>query len=127
MDARSSSGGPAGSADSYTGTLGAAGLTQLGLAARIRSTRYESDVTEGWLHALSVSSDLASWTRLEIHGGFRAESPLHPAIPEGDFAWFGLDWEAFFGRHWLLSLTADRNLGAHEDNDQYYATLSWRF
>ena len=127
VDARSSSGGAAGSADSYTGMLGAVGLTRLGLGARVRSTRYESDVTEGWLHALSVSSDLASWTRLEIHGGLRTESPLDPAIPEGDLSWFGLDWEACFGRHWLLSLTADRNLGADEDNDQVYATVSWRF
>jgi hypothetical protein len=127
LDGRRSSGGAAGEADSYTGTLGIVRLTPLGLDARARSTRYESDAAEGWLHSLSVSADLATWTRLEIHGGRRTETPLNFAIPEGNLSWYGVDWQAYFGRRWLLTLTADRNRGAEEDNDQYYATASWRF
>jgi hypothetical protein len=127
VDGRRSSGGAAGAADSYTGTVGLVQLTRLGLEVRERSTRYQSDTAEGWLHSLSVSADLATWTRLEIHGGLRTETALVSYIPQGDLNWFGLEWDAYLGRRWLFSLTADRNRGGDEDNDQYYANVSWRF
>jgi hypothetical protein len=127
VDGRRSSGGAAGAADSYTGTVGLVQLTRLGLAARERSTRYQSNTAEGWLHSLSLSADLADWTRFEIHGGLRTETALASFVPEGNLNWFGLEWDAYVGRRWLFSLTADRNRGAEEDNDQYYANVSWRF
>ena len=51
-----------------------------------------------------------------------------PVTPrDGDLSWLGLEWDAYVGRRWLFSITADRNRGAEEDNDQYYASVSWRF
>ncbi len=126
-DGRRSQGGTAGAADSYTGTLGVVGYTRFGLGARARSTSYRSESVEGWLHSLSLSADLADWTRLELHGGVRIENGATLWVPEGNLNWFGVEWDAYAGRRWLISLTADRNRGAGEDNDQYYANVSWRF
>ncbi len=127
LDGRRSSGGAAGDADSVTATLGALRLTRLGLDARVRSTRYGSDATRGWLHSASLSVDVASRARVEIHGGVRSESPRDPAIPDGNLSWMGAEWDVYVGRRWLLGLTADRTRGADEDNNQFYATASWRF
>ncbi len=126
-DGRRSQGGPAGAADAYTATLGLVGYTRLGLAARVRSTSYKSTASEGWLHSLSLSADLAEWTRLELHGGVRVQNAVSLYTPDGNLNWLGLEWDAYAGRRWLFSLTADRNRGADEDNDQYYASVSWRF
>lgn len=131
-DARRSSGGPAGNADSYTGSLGVDRLTPLELSLQARSTHYTGPQLSGWLHALSLGATPGGSLHLELNGGLRTEQgPLSVSVPTASgltrVRWYGLDADIGLGRAWYLLLSATRTRGGFESNDQLFTSLSLRF
>jgi hypothetical protein len=91
LEARSSGGGPAGHADSYTLSFGADRLTRFGVNVRTRTTRYINPVLRGWLQSAMVSVEPDSRIHLEVNGGVRAEQD--PVADPSSFTvtWVGAD------------------------------------
>ena len=114
-------------ADAATILLGVRGLTSAGLSLSTRGTHYTNEQLEGWLVSLAASFSLTAKSRLEAYGGVRRETVLGSWVPEGNHDWFGLSWDLFAGRHWMFTTTVEHNQGQAEDNDQVYATMSYRF
>ncbi len=127
VDARSSSGGPAGRADAYTLSLGADRVSTLGLSLRSRSTRYTNPQLEGWLHSLALGLEPVSRLRLELTGGLRAERNPLADPTDTRVTWVGADVDVNLARSWYLMLSANRETGGLESNDQLYGGLSVRF
>jgi hypothetical protein len=127
FEGRRSVGGVDGQAGSTTLRAGVHGLGRPAFAVQARSTRYTSDVVEGWLHSVSASADLTSWSRLEVHGGTRIETVRFSPIPSGRLSWYGLDWDAVLARRIVLTVSAEQNQGASEGTRQVYTTVSYRF
>jgi hypothetical protein len=126
-DGRSSSGGDAGSADSYSLRLGLVSVTRSGLDATLRATHYGGSFIDGDLVALGVSSDLGSRVRLDLHGGVREETENDLLELQTTVDWFGLEAQVLAMRHVFVTLAWDRTTGGDEDNDQIYTSASWRF
>src|SRR5581483_12300100 len=72
-DARVSQGGPAGKGDQLTGSLGLGPVLSQRLELRLRSTRYRTDRTAGWLHALTAGADPLDLLHVELDGGVRTQ------------------------------------------------------
>jgi hypothetical protein len=127
FDARSSTGGSAGDANAYTGSLGLERLTSFGLSLRSRSTRYTNPTLSGWLHSVTMGVDPFSRLHLELNGGLRSEeNPL--ANPSSlRVTWFGADVDVSLARSVYLILSGTRETGGQEGNDQIYAALTYRF
>ncbi|HEU5170468.1 MAG TPA: hypothetical protein VFU46_08015, partial [Gemmatimonadales bacterium] len=127
FDARSSTGGTAGRAEAYTAHLGVERLTRLGFSLRGRGTRYANPAVTGWLGSLTLGADPVAPLHLELTGGLRQETdPL--AIPEDSrVTWFGAGLDLNLGRAWYLMLSATRETGGIDANDQLYGALSYRF
>ena len=128
-DARHSTGGPEGSADAYTGWISADRGLPLQMAFRVRTTRYTSMHTDGWLYAGSFGLN-ASWrARFEANGGWRTETDptLGAVSPTTYVRWLGVDASIGISRSWFLILSGMRTEGGIESNDQLYASLSYRF
>jgi len=124
---RRSDAGDDDTADAATILLGLRGLTSAGLNLSTRGTRYTNVQLEGWLVSLAASFNLTARSLLEAYGGVRRETVLGSWVPEENHEWYGLNWDLFAGRHWMFTTTLERNQGQAEDNDQVYATMSYRF
>jgi hypothetical protein len=130
-DARLSAGGPNGNADSYTGWL-ATNFPMQG-TLRVRATRYTSATVDGWLYAGAVGFSPLWRLRLELNGGLRNEHDPRlvatdsTSVPQTMVRWFGVDADVGLSRSWYLLLSASRTEGGLESNDQFYASLSYRF
>ena len=131
LDARQSSGGTSGSADSYTGMAGFERILPLEGSVRLRATRYTSDRAEGWLYSSAIGITPAWRLHLELNGGVRDErypgGRLPAGFPAANVRWFGADADVGLARSWYLLLSGSRTTGGGEGNDQLYATLSYRF
>lgn len=126
-DARFSRGGSAGSADSYTMNLGALSLTRVDLDVRLRGTHYTGPYVDGDLASLSVSLDAGESVRLEAHGGVRDEQDSGSFDESRTVDWVGVGADFLIHRHLWATVSYDRTTGGEEDNDQAYASISWRF
>ncbi len=127
LSARRSTGNNDATADSYTVTLGVSPLTKLNLDLRERSTHYTNDFVKGWLHSLAVSAPLSQWARLGLYGGLRDDTAQITAVPGGRLTWFGVDFDLTLGRQWFFMMSAERNSGDEEENEQLYTALTFRF
>jgi hypothetical protein len=127
FDARSNSGGDAGSADSYTATFGATRLTRSNLRVHARATSYSNDRLEGWLYSLRAGVDLGRNVGLSLTGGLRDETNLSYDVFDDTMNWFGIDLDVNLGRRWLLILSGERTSGDFEETDQFFTRLSYRF
>ncbi|UCF68960.1 MAG: hypothetical protein JSV80_06655, partial [Acidobacteriota bacterium] len=127
VSGRTYRGGDAGAADSFTGTVGLRRLTRRNLALHLRSTRYENDRIEGWLHSLSASIELSEAFRLGIQGGTRNDDSLVNSDLNDSVVWYGVDIDVDLTKHLYLTLAAERSRGDFEEVDQLYATLACRF
>ncbi len=127
IEARSSSSDSAGSAEAYTLSLGALGMTSVGLDVRLRATHYTGPWVEGDLAALSVSLDLGSHVRLDVHGEGRDETILTMFDESTRVTSIGAGLEAQAGRRTFVTAAYDRTSGGDEDNDQLYTGLTFRF
>jgi hypothetical protein len=127
LDGRVSSGGDAGTADSYTLAFGARDISPIRLDLRARASRYTNDRLEGWFYSASAGVPLRDIANLSVTVGRRAETPLAWNELEDDLTWYGLEFDMILARQWLLLLSAERNQGDFEKNDQAWASVSYRF
>jgi len=126
VDARQSSGGPAGRANSYTLSIGADRVTPLALGVRARSTYFRNQQISGWLNSLALALDAGSRLHVELSSGARLErDPL--AVPRTQsILWGGLDLDVNVARTWYLMLSGIAERGA-DGTSQLYGGLSTRF
>jgi len=127
FDARSSSGGPAGSATAYTVSFGAERLTRLAGTLRTRSTYYSNPQGTGWLESAAFGFEPGERLHVDLNGGLRAEhdpleQPAHVLVN-----WVGANLDLTLARAWYGLLSATRQRGGIDGNDQLYAGVSWRF
>ena len=127
VSGRQSSGGTAGDAVSYSGSVAVVRLTRLGIAVSGRATRWESDRLEGWLYLGSVSIDPVPGFGLSLQAGVRDEtSLLNPALDD-EVTWVGLDADIDLPGNLWATVSFERSEGDFEEVDLLYATLAWRF
>jgi hypothetical protein len=127
VDARQSSGGLAGQANSYTLSLGADRLVRIEAGVRVRSTYYRTRQLTGWLHSASLAFEPGSRLHVELSGGARMERDSL-AIPGSlSIVWFGTDLDVNLARAWYFMLSGVAERGSSERNSQIYGGLSLRF
>lgn len=127
VDVRSSTGGPAGRALSYTAALDANGISALGATARVRSTRYTNPMLSGWLHSASVGVSPPGPFHVELSGGLRAEHNSAADPPDFSVSWVGVDVDVSLAGAWYAMLAYNREVGGLESNDRLYSGVSVRF
>jgi hypothetical protein len=127
FDARTNSGGPAGTASAYTGFASVNRLSRYQGEIRLRSTRYEGPQLSGWVHSLTLGMDPLAWAHLETSGGIRQEQNPLEAPAELRVSWITADADVSVGRAWYLLLSLSHERGDFESNDQVYGGLSYRF
>jgi hypothetical protein len=125
--ARSSVGGSSGDALSYTMTASASRFTRAQLDVRLRSTHYDNDASQGWMHALSAGCAVGSRSMLELFGGVRDEQSKLFSASDVNTSWIGADVDVDVGRSLYFSLSGEHNGGGDESYNQVYTGLSWRF
>lgn len=127
FDARSSFGGPDGTANALTGTAGVNRISNLGISVWGRVTRYTNPRLDGWLYALRGGGDIAGPLHLELNGGVRKETEPLAFPTDRSITWFGADLDLALGRSWYLLFSANREIGDPGRSDQLYTALTWRF
>ena len=124
---RSSGGGTAGDAMSYTLTASASDLTAANLDVRLRSTRYDNVRSDGWMMSLSGGwSPGQRWTMAPF-AGLRSDHGKSIATPDVDSYWVGADLDVAIRGGWYLDLSGEHNGAGEEAYDQVYTGISWRF
>jgi len=127
LTGRSSSGGTAGTATSYTADVGVVRLTRVDLGVTVRATRWDDDRLEGGLYSVRVSIDPVPGIGIAVEGGVRDEtSQLNPELDD-TVSWYGLDLDFDLARGLWATVSWESASGDFEDVDQVYATLAWRF
>lgn len=126
-DARSSSGGPEGTANSYTASLAINRLTPLHLGLRARTTRYSGQQSMGTLSSASVEMAPTATIRLEVSSGLRNTSYPLSGQAATRLTWTGVDADVGIGRRVYLMLSTYREAGAPDRTTQSYVALSYRF
>jgi hypothetical protein len=125
VDARTSTGGSAGTTGSYTLSLGADRVTRFGLSLRSRNTRYTSVGRSGWLQALTLGIEPGGRGSVQLTGGQRIERDTTAGATM--VRWLSADLDYSLGRTWMGILSAYREQGGITANDLLYAGLSFRF
>lgn len=124
---RSSSGGSAGEAISYTLTASASDLTEAHVDVRLRSTRYDNERSDGWMMSLSGSwSSGQRWT-VAPFAGLRSDHGKSIATPDVDSYWVGADLDVAIHSGWYVDLSGEHNGAGEEAYEQVYTGISWRF
>ncbi|HKW14075.1 MAG TPA: hypothetical protein VJS69_06285 [Candidatus Krumholzibacteria bacterium] len=124
---RANTGGSSGSANTYTGLAAANHVTPAQLDFHLRSTYYDNDASDGWLHSGGVASSLGAGLMLELFGGVRSDHSKLPAMNDSDTSWFGADMDLDLGSSIYLNLSGEHNSGDDESYNQVYSGVSWRF
>jgi hypothetical protein len=128
LDARSSRGGPAGPATAYTVSLNDVGLGRLGVWLRTRSTWYQGPGLRGWLHSVTAGYAPNRLVDLQVTGGVRQErNPLADPVTKVWAPWVGTDVDVNLGRSWYALVSATRQGGGFDNNNQIYVGVSLRF
>ena len=127
LDAHSSSGGPAGGANSYTLSFGADRLTRLGMGLRTRTTYYTSPNLSGVLQSAALGFVPGDRLRLELNGGLRAEQDALAGPGTVAVTWVGADADVTLARAWYAMVSVTRQRGGVDGYDQLHSGLSFRF
>ncbi len=127
LDARSSSGGPAGGANSYTLSFGADRLSPLGMGLRTRTTYYTSPNLSGVLQSAALGFAPGGRLRLELNSGLRAEQDALVGPGTVTVTWVGADVDVTLARAWYAMVSVTRQRGGVDGYDQVYSGLSFRF
>jgi hypothetical protein len=127
VDARQSSGGLAGRANSYTLSLGADRVTPLAMGVRARSTYFHNQQINGWLNSLALALDPGSRLHVELSGGARFERDALAIPATQSILWGGLDLDVNLARVWYLMLSGTAERGSGDKTSQVYGGLSTRF
>ncbi len=126
-DVRTSSGGAAGAATSYTGSLSISRITRLQGALHLRATSFTGQVSQGSLQSASAELHPFTAVRIEFTTGVRFTS--HPL--DGSTAtrmnWTGIDADISLTRSLYLMFSTSRERGALDHTSLSYASLSYRF
>ncbi|MGE5178293.1 MAG: hypothetical protein ACM3PF_04280 [Bacteroidota bacterium] len=124
--ARWTSGGFAGTAWAWTGSVERHSIPPLDGRLSLRSSRVESNVERGWLHAASFSVRAGGASEIALSGGFqRTRDPFLGTLTKS--AWQGLDADLGVGGRWYLQLQGQRETGDEGKATTGYAGFSWRF
>lgn len=126
LDARTNGGGTNGRSNAYTASFGAARLLRR-FDLRARSSRYENDRQQGWLHSLTGGAYFGRRLHVQIGGGVRSEEALVGTALENDLVWVNADLDLALGSHWYWILSADRTRGDEDRTDQYHSGVTYRF
>ena len=116
-------GGSAGDANTYTLNASA----RLAVVIRARTTWFTNDLVQGWIHSLSVGTQILDQVRMEVGGGIRDENAQTPGGSDDRLTWTSVMVDYALGRSWYASLSYDRSNSDTNPNDQYYSMLSYRF
>jgi len=127
LDARSSSGGLAGGAHSYTLSFSADRLTRLAMGLRTRTTYYTSPQLSGVLQSAALGLAPGDRLRVELNGGLRAEQDALAGPGTVAVTWVGADADLTLARAWYVMISATRQRGGVDGYDQVYGGLSFRF
>lgn len=126
MDARISTGGSGGSAESGSLYLGAVQLTRFDIDVRSRTTYFSSDAANGWLESLRAGAPVGDSVQVALIGGLRDDQAKGSYGVDTRIGWYGFDVDVALGRHWFLLLSFERNQGSDIDNYQVYTSVSYR-
>ena len=127
LDARQSSGGTVGPANSYTWSANATRLIPVATNVRARSTYFRSRDVNGWLHSIAFGFDRGTWLHLDVSGGARLERDALATAPSQSTRWWGLDLDASLTRSWYVILSTTAEHGGNEPMTQIFGGLSVRF
>lgn len=127
LSARSSTGGSAGDALTYTAMASANRLTAVALNVRLRSTHYDNDASQGWMHTLATGCSLGVRCMLDLFGGVRNDQSKLFSATDANTSWFGADMDVDLGSSLYLNVSGEHNTGGDESYNQVYSGLSWRF
>jgi hypothetical protein len=120
------SGGGGDRSDAYTGSLDVTRLPG-SVGVRTRTTYYTTPTLRGWLTAVTVGADAGTRMHLSLNGGLRAErDPLNDPM-NSTVTWVGADLDVTLARAWYAMLSATRQRGGLDGNDQLYGGVSVRF
>ncbi|MGE5176105.1 MAG: hypothetical protein ACM3JJ_06975 [Hyphomicrobiales bacterium] len=124
--ARWTSGGAAGTAWSWSGSLERASIPPLDGTVRWRATRVESRMQAGWLHAATLSVRAAGASQLTLGGGFQdLRDPLGDVRTR--IAWESVDADLGIARRWYALVSAQREHGDEGNGTTVSTRLSFRF
>ncbi|HEX7078334.1 MAG TPA: hypothetical protein VF363_07930 [Candidatus Eisenbacteria bacterium] len=124
--ARWTSGGPAGTAWSWSGALERAAIPPVEGTLRWRSTRVQSRVQTGWLHAATLSARAGGTSEISLGGGFQdLRDPLGGARTR--LTWESADADVGIAQRWYALLSAQREQGDEGDSFTFSSGLSFRF
>ena len=128
-EARTTSGGPAGTAQSYTGSVGVMRLTPLELGIHARDTHYSGQLSTGDLQSLSAEINPFNIVHLEATGGLRTSNATALGMGLGStrVSWSSFDADWAIGRNVYLMLSVYRELGSGVRNAQNFMSISYRF
>ncbi|HEX4933511.1 MAG TPA: hypothetical protein VFV33_10060, partial [Gemmatimonadaceae bacterium] len=126
-DARTSRGGTAGAADSYTGSVHVTRLTPLQLGFQLRTTRYTGELASGDLSAASVEMQPAGNFRVQLNGGRRSDARADATLGNTTTTWWGADADVGLGRSLYLMASTYRETGAFQRNMQMMLAVTYRF
>lgn len=127
VDVRSSRGGSAGTASSWTGSVHVNRLTPLQLGMQVRSTRYQGALASGALRAASIEMRPFGTLRLEVNGGRRSDLRASSLLSNQVTTWWGGDADVALGRALYLMLSSYREAGEVQRNRQTMLALTYRF
>lgn len=126
LELRSSGGGVGGRTSAYTGSFDVTRLPW-GVGLRTRTTYYTTPALRGWLNALTLGADPGTRLHVGLSGGWRAErDPLSDPV-QTSVTWVGGDLDVTLARAWYVMLSATRQRGGLDGNDQLYGGVSFRF
>jgi len=126
-EARESTGGPSGLANSWSLYGGAEHFTRIDLGFRVRGTDYSNYSSKGNLYSLTADMTFGSRTHLGLSGGTIEDTNVVNPELSSDRNWYAVDVEVDLGRQWYFILSAERNDGSVEKYDQLYTGASYRF
>jgi len=140
-DWRRSTGGTAGRADSYTGTLGLDPVTPFRVGVSLRATWYQNqnDSTlnnplaqrsNGLLYSVWLGFEPMGQLHVNLNGGLRREDNLNTTTTQTS-TWYGLDVDANVARAWYVSISGLRQADPADPGisttTQLYGSITWRF
>ena len=128
-EARTTSGGPAGTAQSYTGSMGVMRLTAIDLGVHLRDTHYTGQLSSGDLQSVSVEINPFDLVHLEGSGGIRTSNAtlLGMGLGSSRTTWSSIDADWGIGRNVYLMLSVYREMGGAFHNSQNFMSISYRF
>jgi hypothetical protein len=128
-EARTTSGGAAGTAQSYTGAVGVMRLTPLDLGFHVRDTHYTGQLFSGDLQSVAAEANPFNVVHLELSGGLRTSNatPLAAGVGSSRVNWTSFDADWAMGRSVYVIFSVYRELGAGAHNAQNFLSIAYRF